>query len=556
MQTLNELYSSKGREFVSDLLSKFVVIKEKANGTSIHCQINEDFIKFYKGTSNKEIDIFDRTLQSIYEKPIKHLTERIYGIGSIVDIPYNYRFAFRYFPNNSDLILEEIRVIESNSKTRFIEDKNILKEWSDMLGIDGTAIIQYGRLNNQQRDSILEAIEDGNMDIYDILGYDQRDQSNATMKFLDRNNGDLTVMINKQINEEKMPSDTYSIAIQDVLAFMNSVNLDMIKPKGDDQQIRILNFLSDLYAKYMAKNSFKYVGMEDLDGPDFSKNIPEFDLNMNNIVSQRAKSYLSKSSINKEVFKLFLGTFLKKRRKTSILIDDNTRFEINKIIDMINDRTKDKPKLKETIPTFEEYFYTKYQKRALLNESELFEKLNLDHQDRGKMPVNIVIGRFQPPTLGHIKLLRQIHATNDLPVVVIQIRSASGKNTPFENETITRIWTDIIKEYKWIEAVREARTGFIDQILNALRPEYEPVLWGTGSDRLKDYQRQIDKYGKEANVFPEFKAFEVRRTGKNISATKVREAIASGNEGEFKKMTPKSEHKYFAQLKNELDQSA
>mgnify|MGYP000685788193 CR=1 FL=1 len=45
------------------------------------------------------------------------------------------------------------------------------------------------------------------------------------------------------------------------------------------------------------------------------------------------------------------------------------------------------------------------------------------------------------------------------------------------------------------------------------------------------------------------------RSGKNISATKVREALTADDEAEFKKLTPKAEHKYYNQLRNELLQS-
>jgi hypothetical protein len=145
-----------------------------------------------------------------------------------------------------------------------------------------------------------------------------------------------------------------------------------------------------------------------------------------------------------------------------------------------------------------------------------------------------------------------MHAANGLPCVVVNVRSKSGKNQKFEPETILKIWMDIAKQYNFIEGIKESNTGFLDQVLNALRPEFEPALWGTGSDRIKGYERIIKTYGKEANVHPEFKAYEIKRSGKNISATQVRETIISDNEKEFKKLTPKAEWPFWDQLKNEL----
>lgn len=228
---------------------------------------------------------------------------------------------------------------------------------------------------------------------------------------------------------------------------------------------------------------------------------------------------------------------------------------------MISDRSLEEPnEPKESIPTFEDYYYNKYQKRAILNEADswmiLEGKLDLTHKEQGKTAVNILVGRFQPPTLGHIKVLRQMHAKNNLPCVVVNVRSKSGKNQVFEPETILRIWMDIAKQYNFIAGIKEANTGFLDQVLNALRPEFEPVLWGTGTDRIKGYERIIKTYGPEANTLPEFAAFEIKRSGKNISATQVREAISADNEKEFKALTPKAEHKFFKQLRTELQQSS
>ena len=559
---LKTLFDSKGQDYVSGLLDKFVVIKERTKGTNIHVTINEDGdIKFYKGP-NKELTLIERTLTSIYEYPIEKLTESFHSLwASKSEFPYNYRFCFRYLNESKELFLEEIRIHESNSKKRFIEDKTILEQWANELNINGTSIIYFGRLNKGIREGILESLVESNLDIYDILKANKNRSESLTMKFLDRVNENISAkVLNPEIKPTKTKnntsSDTYSIALQDVLAFLNSVNFDKYKPIGTNKAERILNLISQLYVAYMKDNANKFEGMKDLDGPNFAKDIPEFSINLNDVVSKEAAKMIKDSDINRELFKLFLGTFTKRRKRTSLLIDDNTKFEINKMVDLIADRSIDKPKNTETVPTFEEYYYTKYQKRALLNESMITEgKLDLTHKEPGKKPVNILVGRFQPPTLGHIKVLRKMHAENNLPCVVVNVRSKSGKNQKFEPETILKIWMDIAKQYSFIDAIRESNTGFLDQVLNALRPQYEPVLWGTGTDRIKGYERIIKDYGPEANVLPDFKAYEIKRSGKNISATQVRETILADNEKEFKKLTPKAEWKFWKQLKLELDQS-
>ena len=574
LRKLDEIYESNGRDYTLGLFDKFIVVREKLKGTGISFMKVGDKFEFYKANSNKNISILDRTLQSIYEQSINHINSLPQDIKDTLD---NYRFSLRYFPLYSSdrptngLILEDVRKLDAKGKLlKFVEDPKILEYFAYILEVENTPIVYYGRMNKLQKTIISDGIDNTEKTfegMKKLFGSNESISEGFTFKFLDRVNETISAKIlNPKVDikvkkKSRKPSDTYAIALQDILEFMQTVNMDKFVAKGDDREQRILNLISDLYSSYISKNGSKYEGMEDLDGPNFSKNIPEFGVNLKFVINKNTKNYLEKSQINKELFKLFLGTFMKKRSKTSILIDENMRKEINKIVNMLRDKTIDKPENKESIPTFEDYYYNKYQKRALFENTLSLEEeyliaegveKDLVHKEQGKKPVNIIVGRFQPPTLGHIKLLRKLNAQNSLPCVVVQVRSNSGKNQHFDDQLITKIWMDIAKQYNFIEGVKETTTGFLVPVLNALRPQYEPVLWGTGTDRYKDYVRMIDRYGPECNCLEDFRPFEVKRGGKNISATKVREALIAGSEKEFKKLTPTAEHKYYEQLKNEI----
>jgi predicted nucleotidyltransferase len=92
-------------------------------------------------------------------------------------------------------------------------------------------------------------------------------------------------------------------------------------------------------------------------------------------------------------------------------------------------------------------------------------------------------------------------------------------------------------------------------MFNELRPNYEPVLWGTGSDRMKSYGYQVnnDSYRDQLNARADFGLFEIPRTDDNISATQVRNALLDGDEKTFKKMTPRAIHRMYGVLKSELE---
>ena len=48
-------------------------------------------------------------------------------------------------------------------------------------------------------------------------------------------------------------------------------------------------------------------------------------------------------------------------------------------------------------------------------------------------------------------------------------------------------------------------------------------------NRMKGYERIIRNYGPEADTLPEFQAFEIKRSGKNISATKKSDLLIKKN---------------------------
>ena len=70
-------------------------------------------------------------------------------------------------------------------------------------------------------------------------------------------------------------------------------------------------------------------------------------------------------------------------------------------------------------------------KTTLVNEA-----LNVPHKEKGKKPVNMFVGRFQPFTLGHVKVFEKMYKENGLPVVVYMVRGgkADPEKRPFDED--------------------------------------------------------------------------------------------------------------------------
>ena len=186
----------------------------------------------------------------------------------------------------------------------------------------------------------------------------------------------------------------------------------------------------------------------------------------------------------------------------------------------------------------------------------LNEALNVPHKDKGNKPVNIFVGRFQPFTLGHVKVFEKMYKQNGLPVVVFLVRGGKPdpEKRPFDETLQQAMFAKMVKQYPFLETAIVVPNGAIDTLYAHARPAYEPMMWGFGTDRKKAYNSMItkDRYREELGVDPSFKGFEIKRTDDNISASKVRNALKIDDEKAFKKMTPKSIHKFYVPLQNIL----
>ncbi len=203
------------------------------------------------------------------------------------------------------------------------------------------------------------------------------------------------------------------------------------------------------------------------------------------------------------------------------------------------------------------YSLSPYGHRVRTATAPINEALKVPHKEQGKKKVNMFVGRFQPFTLGHVKVFEKMYKENGKPVVVFLVR---GKNNdpekrPFDEEMQQAMFAKMAKQYPFLETAIVVPNGSIDTMFAAARPAYEPVMWGYGTDRKKSYGAMIDKqsYRDQLGVDPDFKGFEIFRTDDNISASKVRNALKIDDEKTFKKMTPKSIHSFYKPLQNILE---
>lgn len=172
------------------------------------------------------------------------------------------------------------------------------------------------------------------------------------------------------------------------------------------------------------------------------------------------------------------------------------------------------------------------------------------------IPINIIIGRFQPFTKGHEECANYAFDQSRLQSVlcVIDTKKADEKH-PFLTKDMEDVLDSIVKESENI--IGWVRVSNADIVKNAetLRANgFEPMSWSCGSDRINDYTKMSKNYGGKAGLDPDFEMFEIPRTDEDISATKVRKSLKEDDTKTFEKLVPRYLHKYFSKLKTLIEQ--
>jgi hypothetical protein len=598
INTLSNIYKQQGNEIIDKLFNDHLIVSEQIDGSRFLFQKLPDNTIIYYKKDGEQINYIDRTLMKFYENAITFIENMPIAIK--VNLPDYWTFGFQYFPSaapinivydrmpKNHLILTDISIRnEVGRTTKVIHDAKVLRDWAAKIDVEQPPIIFNGRLSDFQKSQLKRFLETPDEDLiqlfktqsftrYIISILNPKLMNSALMndldkpieginfKFIGSNKSEVVnakvidpIFFNsaKEVKETpRKANDMYQIVMLDIVEFFEEQDIDKILLTNTSPEERYVELISSIFNDYVNKNGHKYFGI-DFESPDFSKR-PEFDVNLEFIKNPRTRELIQNEYL-RNLFKILLSSFRKYRKHPTDILTQTIIDSINSIINKIENKIMDSEQKFDSAVDFQTFLSKSHIKESASEfEQEIFEGLNLHSKEQGLKKVNIFVGRFQPFTLGHAKVFETLHKENKLPVVVLIVRSGkrADEKAPFDEDTQMRLFAAMQKEYKFLEAIYIINNASIDSIFNQLRPAYEPVLWGTGTDRYNSYNRMISRYKEELNALDEFEPYEIKRGDEDISATKVRNALKIGDKDTFKRMVPKSIHKFFDELKYIIEQ--
>jgi cytidyltransferase-like protein len=159
--------------------------------------------------------------------------------------------------------------------------------------------------------------------------------------------------------------------------------------------------------------------------------------------------------------------------------------------------------------------------------------------------IGIILGRFQPPTQAHFKLIERAGNSNN-EVYIFVAGNIKSKNNPLPFDVRSKI----IKKFNWKNniIVTSVKHGFIPDLIKEYiqSDHYNDVKFRVycGDDRHIDYDRQM----KTRFTDIQYSIISIKRSVNNISSTTCRQFLREDNYHGFRSMYPNFANSFCEEL--------
>ena len=202
----------------------------------------------------------------------------------------------------------------------------------------------------------------------------------------------------------------------------------------------------------------------------------------------------------------------------------------------------------------EKYHYLKFYKKCkeILEDGKVSDKEIKDleiHEVKGKS-IAFSFGRFNPPTIGHEKLINKVKSmpTNDYKIYLS--RSEDPKKNPLSAREKLSVMKKMFPSHARNIEINPSNM-ILDIATNLYKKGYTDITMVVGSDRTREFEGILKKYNdvKSRHGYYNFDNIRVASAGERdpdadgamgMSASKMRAAASKGDLSSFKKGLPNS----------------
>jgi len=314
-------------------------------------------------------------------------------------MPKKWYFVFEYFPDDQPANIKYDRIPKNNliltgicKNKKFDYKIEELIEFSNLFGTDYLPVIFKGKLSEKQKEAIKYFLNTSQEDLEYVFG--ERNFAFFFYKLLNPLNDNSFLMNSEfQDNMEKIIimvdgitqgfeilnplynrmsinnttefAEVYSLILLNFMDFCQLIELKDIPLKGVKRDLVYINLISSLFNMYM-KDTIDDIKEFEISVPKFF-NKDKFKINKELISNKLTKEYIEESDKIEYVFKVILGSFKSRRKKTIGILNDNSLNLLNKLVDDISEiienhlnKLSDKQLRKSGLIDFDKYMDFKY----------------------------------------------------------------------------------------------------------------------------------------------------------------------------------------------------
>ena len=201
---------------------------------------------------------------------------------------------------------------------------------------------------------------------------------------------------------------------------------------------------------------------------------------------------------------------------------------------------------KKRPPTADERTKIEVDKQVAAKEDEKTEREEIRKREGDPADITIAFGRFNPPTVGHEKLLNRVKSVAGKgEYAIYPSRSNDPKKNPLDpEEKISYMQQMFPKHSERIVNDPESKTIF-DVLKKSNAAGARSINIVVGADRLKEFENLANKYNGELYDYDRIRVISAGERDaesegvEGMSASKLRKAVASDDFESFSKGLPK-----------------
>jgi len=200
----------------------------------------------------------------------------------------------------------------------------------------------------------------------------------------------------------------------------------------------------------------------------------------------------------------------------------------------------------------EKYHYIKMYKKLkeILEDGKVTDD-EIDSMDEApRKTIAFTFGRFNPPTIGHEKLIKKVKSISANDYRIFLSRSEDPKKNPLSPRQKLDVMKKMFPQYA--SKIMLNPTNMILDIATSLHKKgFTEIFMVVGSDRVREFETILNKYNdvKSRHGYYNFDNINVVSAGERdpdaegamgMSASKMRDAASKGNISKFKQGLPTS----------------